>query len=424
MGLLLKSLQVFLVRGFGAAAGFLMSLLVANTTEASHAGVFFFALALTQLGGGLLAVGSPNTLLKVIGADLGSSWKRINQAVSVVLKAVIGLTIVSIVIALSASGHIAQWLGMPELAPMLPVIALAMGMFALVQILAALLQGKQNTVLASTVQNVIAQFSFVVISGILVLFTVVQTSFTLIKIYLISLSFSVLLGAWYWFSTAGTTLDIRAKFSPELKSSLSSLFVAMLMGMCVEWAGQFATAKYLSSSDVAFFASAQRTATLAAFVLIAVNLVVAPKFAKAFAKGDSSEVNHLSLLSSRLMIALAVPVLAFMVFFPEFLMGLFGEEYKVAAPLLQILAIGQFINVITGSVGYLLNMTGHEKDMRNVVLFSGPLAIALAFGLTSQFGLMGAAYATAISVATQNLLAVWMVKKRLGFNTLNVFRKV
>lgn len=215
-------------------------------------GSIFFALALTQLGGGLLAVGSPNTLLKVIGADLGSSWKRINQAVSVVLKAVIGLTIVSIVIALSASGHIAQWLGMPELAPMLPVIALAMGMFALVQILAALLQGKQNTVLASTVQNVIAQFSFVVISGILVLFTVVQTSFTLIKIYLISLSFSVLLGAWYWFSTAGTTLDIRAKFSPELKSSLSSLFVAMLMGMCVEWAGQFATAKYLSSSDVAF----------------------------------------------------------------------------------------------------------------------------------------------------------------------------
>ena len=89
-----------------------------------------------------------------------------------------------------------------------------------------------------------------------------------------------------------------------------------------------------------------------------------------------------------------------------------------------MVAVGQVINVITGSVGYLLNMTGHEKDMRNVVLFSGPLAIVLAFSLTSHFGLMGAAYATAISVATQNLLAVWMVKKRLGFNTLNIFRKV
>ncbi|WP_117232524.1 polysaccharide biosynthesis C-terminal domain-containing protein [Vibrio maerlii] len=424
MQLLLKSIQVFAVRGFGAAAGFFMSLVVANTTEVSHAGVFFFALALAQLGGGLMAFGSPNALLKVVGADFGSSWQRINQDVSIVLKAVTVLAIIALIFTLLAPNQIAQWLGMPELAPMLPVIALAMGMYALVQITAALLQGKQSAVLASTVQNVIAQLSFVSILAILALLTLVQTSATLINVYLFSLILAALLGAWSWFKNPGTSFDISAKLSPELKASISALFIALLMGMCAQWAGQLATAKYLSSTDVAFFASAQRTATLASFVLIAVNLVVAPKFAHAFDKDNALEVNKLSLLSSRLMVTLAIPVIAFMIFFPEFLMGLFGEEYKAAAPLLQILALGQFINVITGSVGYLLNMTGHEKDMRNVVLFSGPLAIALAFGLTSQFGLMGAAYATAISVATQNLLAVWMVKKRLGFNTLNIFRKV
>jgi len=162
---------------------------------------------------------------------------------------------------------------------------------------------------------------------------------------------------------------------------------------------------------------------LASFVLIAVNLVVAPKFAKAFADGRQGEVNHLSRLSSRLMLLMAVPVLLVMLLFPKFLMGLFGEGYVVAAPLLQIMAVGQFVNVFTGSVGYLLTMTSHEKDLRNVVLFSGPLAVVLAFVLTKEYGLMGAAYATAISIATQNLLAVYMVKKRLGFNTLNVFRR-
>jgi len=99
----------------------------------------------------------------------------------------------------------------------------------------------------------------------------------------------------------------------------------------------------------------------------------------------------------------------------------FGEEYVQAAHLLQILIIGQFINVITGSVGYLLNMTGHEKDMRNVVFFSGPLALILGFVLTPLYGATGAAVATAIALASQNLLAVFMVKKRLGFNTLNLF---
>lgn len=412
------------MRGFGSAAGFLMTLVVANTTDVASAGVFFFAIALTQLGGVLLTLGSPNALLKVIGADFGNSWNRINQTVSVLFRVVLTVAVLLLVTCLILPNQIATLLGMVEIAGLLPLIAVSMFCFALQQMLAAMLQGTQQAILASAVQNVIAQLTFITVLGVLMFFGFNQSGGSLFYIYFACVGSAMMFGAVLWFRTKGTSFDIKATFSPELKSSLSSLFITMLMSQCAMWAGQFATAKSLSSSDVAFFASAQRTATLASFVLIAVNVVVAPKFAQAFAKGNQQEVNKLSLLSSRLMIALAVPVLAFMIFFPEFLMGLFGEEYKVAAPLLQILAVGQFINVITGSVGYLLNMTGHEKDMRNVVLFSGPLAIVLAFGLTSQFGLTGAAYATAISVASQNLLAVWMVKKRLGFNTLNIFRKV
>ena len=422
--LFFRTLQVTIIRGFGSIAGFLLSIMVANVSDISHAGVFFFAFAITQLGGSLVTLGSESALLKVVGADFGTSWIRINQVVSVLFKTVFVSGVLLLVSCLVLPKQIAAQLGMSELTGLLPLIAVSMFCFALQQMLSAMLQGKQQAIWASTVQNVIAQLSFITVLGVLVFFGFNQTGGTLFYIYFACVGSAVLFGAMLWFNTEGALFDIKATFSPELKSSLSSLFVAMLMSQCALWAGQFATAKYLSASEVAFFASAQRTATLAAFVLIAVNLVVAPKFALAFAQNKQDEVNKLSLLSSRLMMLLATPVLLFMIFFPEFLMGLFGEGYKVAAPLLQILAIGQFINVITGSVGYLLNMTGHEKDMRNVVLFSGPLAIVLAFGLTSEFGLMGAAYATAISVATQNLLAVWMVKKRLGFNTLNVFRKV
>ncbi|MEZ8605118.1 MATE family efflux transporter [Vibrio splendidus] len=424
MSILIKSLQVFAVRGFGAAAGFLMSLVVAHTTDVASAGVFFFALALTQLGGGLLTLGSTNVLVKVVGADFGTSWERVNQTVSVLFRTVFILACLLLFVSLALPNQVANLLGIAELSELLPFVAVCIFFFAVQQMLSAMLQGKQQAILASAVQNVIAQLSFIIVLGVLVFFGFKQTGGSFFYIYFACIGSAMLFGAVLWFRTQGTSFDIKATFSSELKASLSSLFVAMLMSQCSMWAGQFSTAKFLSSSDVAFFASAQRTATLAAFVLIAVNLVVAPKFAQAFAQNKQDEVNKLSLLSSRLMMLLATPVLLFMIFFPEFLMGLFGEEYKVAAPLLQILAIGQFINVITGSVGYLLNMTGHEKDMRNVVLFSGPLAIVLAFGLTSEFGLMGAAYATAISVATQNLLAVWMVKKRLGFNTLNIFRKV
>jgi len=107
-----------------------------------------------------------------------------------------------------------------------------------------------------------------------------------------------------------------------------------------------------------------------------------------------------------------------MVIFPKEILTLFGDEFDEAAIYLQILAIGQFINAITGSVGYLLSMSGNEKDLRNSSIISGLLVITLSLILVPKFNGLGAAIAVAISIAMQNLLAVHWVKKRLGINML------
>jgi O-antigen/teichoic acid export membrane protein len=89
--------------------------------------------------------------------------------------------------------------------------------------------------------------------------------------------------------------------------------------------------------------------------------------------------------------------------------------------LLRILAIGQFISVSSGSVAYLLNMTGHEKDMRNVLTVNAVLTIVLALILNPIYGAIGSAVASAIGIASTNLMAIGFVKKRLGFTTLSIF---
>jgi O-antigen/teichoic acid export membrane protein len=126
-------------------------------------------------------------------------------------------------------------------------------------------------------------------------------------------------------------------------------------------------------------------------------------------------VRRLAKISTRAMLALALPVVVVMSVFSDFIMSIFGEGFAQAAPLLVIIAVGQLINVSTGSVGFLLNMTGHERDMRNVTLFSGPLTIICAVWFTTSWGVLGAAYATALGLSLQNLGALWMVKRRLGF---------
>ncbi len=83
-----------------------------------------------------------------------------------------------------------------------------------------------------------------------------------------------------------------------------------------------------------------------------------------------------------------------------------------------MLAIGQFVNVATGSVGYLLMMSGNEKLMRNNVAFVAVMSVVLNALFVPIYGPFGAVIATAVCLASQNLIAAYMVRSRLGINTM------
>ena len=196
------------------------------------------------------------------------------------------------------------------------------------------------------------------------------------------------------------------------------------MNQAVQWCAPIIIGVYLVAEQVAFFSVAQRIALLTSFILMAVNLVVAPKFANFNAKNDLEGIRKTALFSVRLLVLSALPIVLFMLLLPEFLMGLFGEQFKQGAVILQILVLGQAINVITGSVGFLLMMSGNERDMRFVTIISGCGVLLSVPLFTSLYGAMGAALATAFFISLQNLLAVYFVKKRLGFNTLKFWQKI
>jgi O-antigen/teichoic acid export membrane protein len=138
-------------------------------------------------------------------------------------------------------------------------------------------------------------------------------------------------------------------------------------------------------------------------------------------QGKINQLKNYARHATFLMTLVALPVTLIIFIFPDTIMAVFGKDFIEAVWPLRILAIGQFINVITGSVGSLLVMSGHEKDMRNIRIVNGVLSIALALILTPWLGMIGSALSSAISLASFNLMAVGQVKKRLGFNTMSIF---
>ncbi|MCA1799507.1 MAG: polysaccharide biosynthesis C-terminal domain-containing protein [Xanthomonadaceae bacterium] len=175
---------------------------------------------------------------------------------------------------------------------------------------------------------------------------------------------------------------------------------------------------FAPASEVGVYRVAAQLAVFAAFGLAAVNMVVGPRFADLHARGETAQLQQLALRSARAVFAFsAAVVLCFAVAGAGLLEFVFGEGFDHAYLPLMILFIGQLVNGAVGSVGYLLNMTGHERDTARGIAIAAAVNVALNLLLIPRWGMHGAAAATAASMVTWNVLLWRDVKARLGINS-------
>ena len=410
-----SSAFAFVVRALGAVAGFLTTALIARQLGAEESGYYFLAFTTVTILAAVSRVGIDNSIIRFVG---GSP----EQAMSVFYKSVLLAGIVSAGVAV-ALFTLAELLAMhffqkPQMAPVLQGVSVGVIGVALFTLAANALQGLHKVLYSIFILNIAANS---VLIACIYLFDISDAS-VLSRFFATAALLAAFSGYFLLLRMKPLQQSPGISWSALFKSCLP-LWSVVIMSQMVQWSGQFIAGVYVAPEVVAQLAVAQRTAMLASFVLIAVNLVVAPKFAAMHRNGDMAGLESLAITSVKLIGIMATPVIAVMLLFPHFLMGLFGEGFSGGAGMLQILAIGQFVNAITGSVGFLLMMCGYEKDMRNITLISGSMALTLTWWLTADFGAYGNATGTAIAVATQNLLAVYYVKRRLGFNTLAIWRR-
>lgn len=415
-GLIGSILVSGIARTLSAISGFVVTLLVARSLPVAESGLFLLGLSLLVPASIFARLGMDNLVLKLVASDPDSK--------PVLDKVGLGLIWISIFsVGLSVLGVIfSDFLARdvfdkPEFSGVLARLSLILPLMSVFMTLSMAFQARQKVVYAVIFQNLGWSFIFVAcfwlfmnfegggasaIDAANVLMIAVAAVFVLALI--VSVLTSSALPSW-----PKTLID------QELWGASSNLWAASVMTLAVTWSGLLIAGKYLSSEEMAYFSSALRTAQLVSFILLIVNMVIAPRYARLWKQGQIQEIRHLAKWSSRGMILLVLPLVAGLLMFPESVMNIFGEGYSAGATFLVILSLGQLVNVATGSVAYLLNMTGHERDFRIITLWIAPFAVLLAFVLTVEWGGIGAALATAIGMALQNLGAMVMVRKRLGF---------
>ncbi len=174
---------------------------------------------------------------------------------------------------------------------------------------------------------------------------------------------------------------------------------------------------FLSQADVGLFSAAHRVASVLAFIVVIFNSITMADFSRLHATDDHSALRQLADKSTLFMVATAAPVLIGLTLWPGTLLGLFGNAFRApeTSRVLLILLAGQAVNLLTGSAGPLLNMTGHQKVVKTAAIRSAVYAVALLTGLTWQFGLTGAAMGAAAAMMIRGLQLYLQVRHTLSF---------
>lgn len=176
----------------------------------------------------------------------------------------------------------------------------------------------------------------------------------------------------------------------------------------------------LGTKEAGIYAVASRLAGLLAFVLVAVNAILSPTVAELYAQQKMHKLQRIFTLSVRVVFLFSLLMGAVLIIWGDLFLAVFGTEFIAGFPVLKILIIGQLGNAVVGSVGVLINMTGHQSDAAKVLAISAVLNIALNWVLIKVYGINGAAVATAITVVLTNGTFAFLVWKRLKIVALPI----
>jgi O-antigen/teichoic acid export membrane protein len=175
---------------------------------------------------------------------------------------------------------------------------------------------------------------------------------------------------------------------------------------------------FTTSEEVGVYRAATQGAMLVVFFLSAINLVIAPYISQLSTAGKKEQLQRLATTSARATLLAAAPVAAAFVLFGEPILSIvFGEEFAPGHVPLAILCVGQLVNAAAGSVGMLLNMSGHERDTARGVAVATVTNVILNLILVPRLGMTGAAIATAVTLVIWNALLCRQVWVRMGIQS-------
>lgn len=234
--------------------------------------------------------------------------------------------------------------------------------------------------------------------------------------YSIAISITLIMECFFAFKKTETAIFKKLSTKQILQFS-SPMMVSSLFLFLLNWTDVFMLGFLTSTREVGIYNVAYKLASLSMLVIISVNVVLAPKISELYQSNQLIELHKTIRKLTRIVFLITIPIVLFLIIFSEFILGMFGTNFIEGQTALIIITIGMLLNVLTGNVDQILNMTDNPKILKNITLFGFVITVALNSFLIPKYGINGAAIASLITNIVFNVVCLLYIKKKLGFYT-------
>ena len=270
-----------------------------------------------------------------------------------------------------------------------------------------------------------SQATFSIVS-IFIISTFIRSNNVPIYAYLTSLTIVSVLSVItykFWFSKKAVLNSEEIIEDLTIRNILKisvPLMLAQSVQFIMAWTDKLMIGNMMSAENVAVYGVAFRFSMGVSIALMAINSISSPKFAEKFASDDIKGMGKVAMQSAKMIFWTSIPLAAILLIFPKFFMGLYGAEFLIGFEVLRWLIIGRLVNVFSGSVGNLMQMSGQQKSYMVILIIGSLINVGLNYMLIPVYGIKGAAFASVCSLSFWNLTMVYVVKKKFGFSTFYI----
>lgn len=407
--LLNKSFIALLIRGLGFVFGYLFIYCTVKYFGSETQGRLELAFSFMILGGLVSRLGVDINFVKIFAIE-----NNFESAKGIYFKTLPWLfalsAIVSGIIFFFSDFISINFFSDPKLSIYLKWTAPCVLLFTFLLINAGVFRGLRHNTLYSFLFNG-GRFLFAVLALFVLFYLGFENAESTIIAHSISISLLFFISAFYIYKYL---IPINKSTTYTTKSfivdSLPMLFSAT-MTILLGWADTLILGVYETAEVVGRYSVALKIAVVVSFTLQALNSILAPKLSRSFHNNDLTTFNILLKSTTKINLVISLVAVIVLIVFRNSILGIFGEEFTAVSTTLVILCIGQLFNAACGPVGTVLQMTGHHKTFRNILIIALGINITLNLLLIKKYSVDGVAIATATGLVFWNITSLIYAKK-------------